>query len=138
MASSKGLISFFFLKVTECGCFKPVVSRLRQPEGDLKRREPWGLLWVPGEGGNLGHELLYDVVEHVGAEGVLPPDAKGLVETLHRGCEVIGESLHVAQGREGGEVQGGQHQGLLVEGDVDGEGPGMVGVSLDDPTAKFK
>ena len=67
-----------------------------------------------------------------------PSDAKGLVETLHRGCEVIGESLHVAQGREGGEVQGGQHQGLLVEGDVDGEGPGVVGVSLDDPTAKFK
>ena len=60
------------------------------------------------------------------------------METLHRGCEVIGESLHVAQGREGGEVQGGQHQGLLVEGDVDGEGPGVVGVSLDDPTAKFK
>ena len=60
------------------------------------------------------------------------------METLHCGCEVIGESLHVAQGRVGGEVQGGQHQGLLVEGDVDGEGPGVVGVSLNDPTAKFK
>ena len=31
---------------------------------------------------HLAHELLDDGVEHLGAEGVLPPDAQGLVEVL--------------------------------------------------------
>ena len=50
--------------------------------------EAWSHFIVAREGGHTVHQLLYHRCQHVGAEGVLSSDAKGLVETLHGVVEV--------------------------------------------------
>ena len=58
--------------------------------------------------------LLDDVVEHGGGEGVVPPDAQGLVEGLHGLHEVPHQRLGVADRGVGGGTQRAKDQGRLV------------------------
>merc|ERR1712155_153026 len=48
--------------------------------------------------------------------GVLAPDPQRLVEALDGVSEVAGEGLNVAEGGVGAGVEGGEDEGLLVEG----------------------